>query len=421
LSPLALTSGSRARLIVAFGMVQRNQRACVCAFSRSAARVAGSRQTAAGGAPSADRTTADDTGSAKADSAKADHAASLGTMRYRFEMPLKTLRHRSAEPSWRLVIVAWVYVIAAANCGGSTNATSDTGGQAGTTGSDASDASGGNGGSAGQAAAGDDSPVEAAAGTTNAGDADQSAVETSAPSDAVPVTDAATVTDATTGTPFDTGTSTSPDGAPRIDASTAKIPSAGCALAKAEVPNAAVYAMALANLRAPPSYDGVTPMPLIFVVHATGMMSDYTNLSRQAVISEKYLVAAPEAPGNANTFESVQKPYDVLATVLSEILATAVSGLGHGRHLLRPDHLAAHATAFHAPPGEQQQQVGCDGCRRHEGVCHPLRRQCLWRGQHARQRHGLPIDSPSESRLRGYRRLRGTVPFLPSGQRLPNG
>ncbi|MEO6601010.1 MAG: hypothetical protein ABIQ16_14110 [Polyangiaceae bacterium] len=122
------------------------------------------------------------------------------------------------------------------------------------------------------------------------------------------------------------------------------IPSPGCALANADVPKVEDFTEAklTAQLVAPASYDGVTPLPLLFMLHATNQETDYLKLTGDPAITQRYLVAAPRAPNSSSgSFESLPpilttQPIDTLATVLAQLLAThciderRVFGVGNG-------------------------------------------------------------------------------------------
>lgn len=74
-------------------------------------------------------------------------------------------------------------------------------------------------------------------------------------------------------------------------------PSAGCALATATLPNLANLSGFQLRLRASTdAYDGVTPMPLLLVFHATSQLSAHAELTNDQAVVERYVVAAPEAP-----------------------------------------------------------------------------------------------------------------------------
>jgi len=106
------------------------------------------------------------------------------------------------------------------------------------------------------------------------------------------------------------------------------VPSPGCALANATVTSTAEFVDTglLAYLTAPPGYDGVTPVPMILMLHATNQQVDYRNLTSDPAITEHYFLAAPRALARfGDNFESVSMPAgsqpDVLTNFLNEVLA----------------------------------------------------------------------------------------------------
>lgn len=109
---------------------------------------------------------------------------------------------------------------------------------------------------------------------------------------------------------------------------TPAIPSPGCALAQAEVPKLGELpnSKVLVNWAVPSGYDGVTPVPLIFVLHATNQYSDSRQLDPEPSITQSYLVAGPQAPSPSGTFETGDNTLDATGSVeviLREVLATA--------------------------------------------------------------------------------------------------
>jgi hypothetical protein len=87
----------------------------------------------------------------------------------------------------------------------------------------------------------------------------------------------------------------------------APMPSAGCALAISKPATYASTSKFGVARRFPSSYDGVTPMPLIVALHATGYTA--TNMSSLLLngqpAAERYVIVAPDAPQSVSTFESV--------------------------------------------------------------------------------------------------------------------
>jgi hypothetical protein len=77
------------------------------------------------------------------------------------------------------------------------------------------------------------------------------------------------------------------------------------------------------RVTAPATYDGVTPLPLLLVLHATNGGWEYGSLRVDPVIADNYVLAAPtpKQPASGN-FESVQNAPATLTKVLDEVLAT---------------------------------------------------------------------------------------------------
>jgi hypothetical protein len=73
----------------------------------------------------------------------------------------------------------------------------------------------------------------------------------------------------------------------------------------------------------PPTYDGKTPLPLVFLLHATNILSDVLQLKTDARSAE-YVLAGPQAVGamSLGTFESGMPDIEALLTkVLSQVCA----------------------------------------------------------------------------------------------------
>lgn len=114
-------------------------------------------------------------------------------------------------------------------------------------------------------------------------------------------------------------------GSPSIDP---PVPSPGCALGRAEGPandGTVIY-------RLPQGYDGVTPLPLIFTLHATNIFNDVTRLTTDER-SRRYVLAGPKASSPLGTFEEGTPDIEPrLTKVLSEVCVdeSRVFGAGNG-------------------------------------------------------------------------------------------
>ena len=127
------------------------------------------------------------------------------------------------------------------------------------------------------------------------------------------------------------------------------VPSPGCALGQKDVPRLSELPTAklLVNWSTPQGYDGTTPAPLIFFLHATNQYTDSRKLDADPDIAQHYLVAGPQAAPPAGTFETGNDTLDAAGSVeviLREILATvcvdesrmfAVGNGSGGRELVR--------------------------------------------------------------------------------------
>jgi hypothetical protein len=120
----------------------------------------------------------------------------------------------------------------------------------------------------------------------------------------------------------------------------APLPSAGCAAANAQPPEHVVDSSVSLEIRRkfPAAYDGVTPMPLIFALHATNYSASgmIAYLVKDQPMAERYVVVAPQENLNlfpAN-FES-RKAADfstMLTNALNELCIDQrrVFGVGNG-------------------------------------------------------------------------------------------
>jgi hypothetical protein len=86
-------------------------------------------------------------------------------------------------------------------------------------------------------------------------------------------------------------------------------PSAGCALANPEAP--ALTSMSV-RYSLPSTFDGATPLPMILMLHATNQISDDRNVTTDARVAERYVIAAPQIRESLGTFESIM-PTDFAA------------------------------------------------------------------------------------------------------------
>lgn len=139
-------------------------------------------------------------------------------------------------------------------------------------------------------------------------------------------------------------------------------PSPGCRLANGQPPERTTEAtFGLEVVRKfPPAYDGVTPMPLIFALHATNFTatSAVMNLVKDQPMAARYVVVAPhEKPDIPSNFE-VRQPADfsqMMANILGQLCVDqqrifAVGNGSGGRALVRWTGYLAHATAAPAVP-----------------------------------------------------------------------
>jgi hypothetical protein len=117
------------------------------------------------------------------------------------------------------------------------------------------------------------------------------------------------------------GSTTSGDGG--TASNDGAIPSPGCALANA-TPNLQELPTPLnTKLAFPAGYDGVTPLPLLFDLHATNAGQEYSFFKADPLFAQRYVLAGPEPPSSSGgTFESVLKVNDVLTSTLDALLAT---------------------------------------------------------------------------------------------------
>ena len=146
------------------------------------------------------------------------------------------------------------------------------------------------------------------------------------------------------------------------DSADAPQPSPGCRLAKAQPPERttdATFGLAVAR-KFPPTYDGVTPMPLIFALHATNFPASYAvmDLVKDQPMAARYVIVAPqEKLENPSNFEG-REPADfsqMMANVLDELCVDqgrifAVGNGSGGRALVRWTSYMARATATPTVP-----------------------------------------------------------------------
>jgi hypothetical protein len=139
-------------------------------------------------------------------------------------------------------------------------------------------------------------------------------------------------------------------------------PSPGCRLANAQPPERttdATFGLAVAR-KFPPTYDGVTPMPLIFALHATNFPASYAvmDLVKDQPMAARYVIVAPqEKLDNPSNFE-VRESADfsqMMANALDELCVDqrrifAVGNGSGGRALVRWTSYMARATATPAVP-----------------------------------------------------------------------
>jgi len=147
----------------------------------------------------------------------------------------------------------------------------------------------------------------------------------------------------------------------------APMPSAGCALA---IPKPATYASTskfAVVRRFPTSYDGVTPMPLIVALHATGYNASgmASMLLNGQPAAERYVFAAPEAPRSVSTFESVAI-FDVVSffrETLAELCVdqNRIFGIGSGSGARVVIKLADEIIRSINPPGLRFRAAGLVG------------------------------------------------------------
>ena len=101
------------------------------------------------------------------------------------------------------------------------------------------------------------------------------------------------------------------------------IPSPGCALANATPNLQEIPAPLRIKLALPAGYDGVTPLPLIFDLHATNAGQEYSYFKADPLFAQRYVLAGPEPSSSAfGSFESMIDVTDVLTSTLDVLLAS---------------------------------------------------------------------------------------------------
>jgi len=129
-------------------------------------------------------------------------------------------------------------------------------------------------------------------------------------------------------------------GAGDADDGTTPLPSAGCALANAHPSEQIVDDIVSIEIRRrfPGTYDGVTPMPLIFALHATNYSASgmIGYLVKDQPMADRYVIVAPQerVPGGLANFESrtVADFSKMLTSALKELCIDQrrVFGVGNG-------------------------------------------------------------------------------------------
>lgn len=150
------------------------------------------------------------------------------------------------------------------------------------------------------------------------------AAPTSNPTD-VPTTDETGATDPQDSAPT-TSSSDSSSAPPETEAPSESSPSAGCGKGSSRPANGKVYVDGTYWLTFPSSYDGTTPLPVLFGFHGCGgsnrgdaSRTEYTDLTQNNVLGQDYVVAAPVSADsggcwNYNTdVTRVKTLYDKLA------------------------------------------------------------------------------------------------------------
>jgi hypothetical protein len=109
--------------------------------------------------------------------------------------------------------------------------------------------------------------------------------------------------------------------------------SPGCALANPVVPTRLDNDVVELRLLPPAVYDGVTPVPLLVMFHATNQTSDYAQLTTNQPGAARYMIAVPRNSNPGYFEEEPTSDYDAL---LEQILGAvciderAVFGVGNG-------------------------------------------------------------------------------------------
>lgn len=206
------------------------------------------------------------------------------------------------------LILAGAGATGVAGCGASTHANGEAGA------GERASSFGGTAGGSGVATGGRPAESGAATGGATAG-------TTSVESGGSAQSTAGTAATAEAGTGSNQGGSPPMNGDGGAASSHEAIPSPGCALANT-TPNLQEAPLYI-KLALPAGYDGVTPLPLLFDLHATNAGSEYSYFKADPLFSQRYILVGPEPPSDlGGSFESVQKVTDLLTSTLDELLAT---------------------------------------------------------------------------------------------------